>query len=297
MTVDRAPGAEVAPGALLFDFDGLICDTERAGHRAWQEIYGECGLEFPSALWRSMVGRADGEQRAAEHLAERVGGSAEGAQGGAATPAAGASGPSARFPAALQGTAALVARRKALKHELCAREPLRPGVRALLDAARAAGVPAAVVSSAPHAWVAPHLERLGVRGHFVLLATGGMTARNKPHPDLYELALSRLGCDPAHAVAFEDSAIGVRAARAAGVRCVAVPNGVGDPAELAHADAVLTSLADYDLSGHAATRRAQGASRRGAGHRATSHDTPAAETVPPAARSAEHSRTEGTPAA
>ncbi|MFF3455564.1 HAD family hydrolase [Streptomyces sp. NPDC002730] len=213
--------AAAAPGAVLLDFDGLICDTESAGHRAWREIYAECGLEFPDGLWRSMVGRADGERLAAGHLADLIGGG---------------------------DTPALVARRKQRKLDLCRSEPLRPGVRELLDAARDGGVPAVVVSSAPHAWVAPHLDRLGVRDRFAFLVTGDLTDRHKPHPDLYELALSRLGCPPARAEAFEDSAIGVRAARAAGVRCVAVPNAVGDPAELVHADAVLPSLSDYDLN-------------------------------------------------
>jgi putative hydrolase of the HAD superfamily len=209
-----------APEALLFDFDGLICDTERCGYRAWQETYAECGLEFPDALWRSMVGRADGERLAAGHLADLIGG---------------ADAPS------------LVARRKERKVRLCHSEPLRPGVRELLDAAESSAVPAAVVSSAPHAWVAPHLDRLGVRGRFAFLVTGDLTERHKPCPDLYELALRRLGRPGTAVVAFEDSAIGVRAAQAAGVRCVAVPNGAGDPDDLAHADAVLPSLTHYDL--------------------------------------------------
>ncbi|MEU0393660.1 HAD-IA family hydrolase [Streptomyces sp. NPDC006208] len=212
--------ATAAPDALLFDFDGLICDTERCGHLAWQEIYAECGLLFPDQLWRSMVGRADGEALAAGRLAELIGG--------------------ADVPA-------LVARRKERKGRLCRSEPLRPGVRELLDAAEGMGVPAAVVSSAPHAWVAPHLDRLGVRKRFAFLVTGDLAERHKPYPDLYELALRRLGRPGTAVVAFEDSAIGVRAAKAAGLRCVAVPNGAGNPGELAHADVVLPSLTHYDL--------------------------------------------------
>ncbi|MBV7696595.1 HAD family phosphatase [Streptomyces sp. TRM70350] len=213
--------AAVRPRAVLLDFDGLICDTESAGHRAWREIYAACGLRFPESLWHSMVGRADGERLAADDLAARVGGTR---------------------------AATLVADRKERKRQLCDSQPLRPGVRELLDAARARGVQAAVVSSAPHAWVAHHLQRLGVRDRFAALVTGDLAARHKPHPDLYELALRVLDCAPAHAVAFEDSAIGVRAARAAGVRCLAVPNAVGDAAELGHADAVLPSLTHYDLA-------------------------------------------------
>jgi beta-phosphoglucomutase-like phosphatase (HAD superfamily) len=107
---------------------------------------------------------------------------------------------------------------------------------------------AAVVSSSSNAWVAHHLGRLGVRDRFAILVTGDLTSRHKPHADLYELALRSLGCAPGHAVAFEDSSIGVQAACAAGIRCLAVPNAVGDAAELHHADAVLHSLVHYDLA-------------------------------------------------
>ncbi|MFJ2742612.1 HAD family hydrolase [Streptomyces sp. NPDC087440] len=214
------------PQALFFDFDGLICDTESAAHRSWQELYAEHGLSFPDTLWSAMVGRADGEALAANRLAQLLDGA---------------------------DTTALVARRRRRKRELCDAEPLRPGVRALLESARADGVPAAVVSSSPYAWVAPHLDRLEVRHLFAFLVTGDLTERHKPHPDLYESALRGLEGPPSGAVvAFEDSATGVRAARAAGVYCVAVPNGVGSAADLAHADAVLPSLTHYELGTRAA---------------------------------------------
>jgi HAD superfamily hydrolase (TIGR01509 family) len=210
----------VRPEAILLDFDGLICDTERIAHLSWQELYAEHGLEFPDRVWRAMAGRADGERVACADLAGRLG---------------------------VRDVTALAARRRRRKRELCAGEPLRPGVLALLDAAARHRVPAAVVSSSPHDWVGPHLTRLGVLGHFALVINGDMTARHKPHPDLYELALARLGTSARGAVAFEDSAVGVRAAQAAGLRCVAVPSAVADPAELAHADVVLHSLADHEL--------------------------------------------------
>lgn len=211
----------LVPAAVLFDFDGLICDTERAGHRAWQELYAEHGLHFPPALWQSMVGRHGGEHLAVEDLTRSLAGDVD--------------------------AAALAARRRRRKDELCEAEPLRPGVLALLHEAADGGIPAVLVSSASSTWVTGHLERLGVLGRFAFLITGDLTERHKPHPDLYQLALRRLGCRPGDALAFEDSPVGVRAARAAGVPCVAVANAVGDPAELAGADTVLPSLADHTL--------------------------------------------------
>ncbi|GGK22163.1 haloacid dehalogenase [Pilimelia terevasa] len=211
----------MTPRALLFDFDGLVCDTERAAHRSWTDIFAAHGHAFPAALWATMVGRVDGERRAAAHLAALVPG---------------------------LDRAEVLARRRRRKQELCDREPLRPGVRELLAAAAAAGLPAAVVSSAARTWVGPHLERLGIRDDFAFLATGDLTDRHKPLPDLYEIALRDLRCPPGEAVAFEDSVVGVAAAVAAGIRCVAVPNGVGDPAELGAAAVVLTALTEYDLT-------------------------------------------------
>lgn len=212
------------PKALLLDFDGLVCDTERASHRAWKELYAEHALEFPDSVWQAMVGHAEGELLAAADLAGRI---------------------------STIDVQALATRRRRRKRDLCDTEPLRPGVRALLDTAARRSVPAAVVSSSPRDWVVPHLDRLGVRAQFSVVVTGDMTARHKPHPDLYELALARLGLGPRSVVAFEDSAVGVRAARAAGILCVAVANAVVDPADLSHADFVLPSLSDYDIAAQA----------------------------------------------
>ncbi|MBO8195401.1 HAD-IA family hydrolase [Streptomyces oryzae] len=213
------------PGALLFDFDGLLCDTEAAGHRAWCELYAEHGRAFPASTWREMVGREDGELLAVRRL---VGG--DGGEGDAAH------------------AEELLARRRWRKRQLCSREPLRPGAFELLQEAARAGVPAAVVSSGPASWVAGHLERLGVRELFALLVTGDQVRRPKPHPEPYLLALRRLGRGAGEAVAFEDSPVGVRAARAAGVWCVAVDNAAGGPADLSEADAVLDTLADFRLT-------------------------------------------------
>ncbi|MDF4251741.1 HAD-IA family hydrolase [Streptomyces sp. WMMB303] len=236
--VPGAPGrpreGERLPGVVLFDFDGLLCDTEAAGHRAWCELYAEHGRTFPDRTWREMVGREDGELLALRRLLAGEPDQADDAAyaGGGTTARA----------------AELLARRRWRKRELCTREPLRPGARELLQEAARTGVPAAVVSSGPAAWVFGHLERLAVRELFALLVTGDQVRRPKPHPEPYLLALRRLGCRAAEAVAFEDSTVGVRAARAAGVWCVAVDNAAGGPADLSEADVVLDSLADYRLT-------------------------------------------------
>jgi HAD superfamily hydrolase (TIGR01509 family) len=206
--------------ALLLDFDGLICDTERAVRRSWQETYAGLGLVFPGELWRAMVGRSAGEAIALADLGAALG-----------RPV----GPDVRRA------------RLRRKHALCDAEPLRPGVLDLLRAAARHGAAVAVVSSSRRAWVEPHLVRLGVRDHFRAVITGDLTPRHKPAPDLYLLALRRLGVTAAEAVAFEDSPVGVRAARSAGLRCVAVPGTAAGPDELSESDVVLASIGEFRL--------------------------------------------------
>lgn len=200
------------PLALFLDFDGLICDTERAARRSWEETWAEYGRTFPDELWQRMAGRSDGEAIALAALAPALGRPAD---------------------------EKLRNRRTRRKRELSEREPLRPGVRELLDAARTQGIPVAVVSSSSAGWVDGHLSRLQVRDRFAFVLTGDQVVRHKPAPDLYLAALARMGVAAKDALALEDSPVGVRAARAAGVRCVAVPSSDGDAGRLADADAVV----------------------------------------------------------
>ena len=204
--------------AVFFDFDGLICDTERAASRSWEELYAELGLTFPDKIWADMTGRSNGEDTAVADLSRQL-----------------------RRPL----DAALRRRRLRRKHMLAQEEPLRPGVAAMTDAALARGITLAVVSSSPLSWVGPHLSRLGIHDRFSLVVTGDKASRHKPAPDLYQLALERLDTDPTTVVAFEDSPSGVKAARAAGLQCIAVPSSVGSQADLQAADTVLDSLEDY----------------------------------------------------
>lgn len=210
------------PRAVLFDFDGLICDTEHAAFTSWRDLYASFGLEFPPEVWSRLMGRPDGERTGLADLARRLGR------------------PVSR---------AVREDRRRRKRELCDREPLRPGVAAVLDEAARLGLATAVVSSSARAWVEHHLGRLGIETRFTELVTGEQVDRHKPAPDLYVLALRRLGLSAAEALAFEDSATGVRAARAAGVRCVGVPNAVGCAGDLtlAGADTVVPDLTKLDL--------------------------------------------------
>jgi HAD superfamily hydrolase (TIGR01509 family) len=118
---------------------------------------------------------------------------------------------------------------------LVPREPMR-GILDLLDALTGAGVPMAIASTSTSRWVVPAAERLGVRARFATVVTGDDVERRKPAPDVYLEAVRRLGVDPARSIAIEDSAPGIASARAAGLKTVAIPHWLTERHDLSAAD-------------------------------------------------------------
>jgi len=145
-------------------------------------------------------------------------------------------------------TAAVGARRSARKLALLEREQPLPGVSDYLEQGRARGIATAIVSSSSRGWIDAQLTRLGRSEDFDVIVTGDHDReRGKPRPTLYLEALDRLGAAADEAVAFEDSPNGISAAKAAGIFCVAVPNGVTAALDLDAADVVVSSLAELPL--------------------------------------------------
>jgi HAD superfamily hydrolase (TIGR01509 family) len=211
----------VAVRAFLFDFDGLILDTELASRAGWELLYREHGHELPADLWATLVGTTHAPWDPRAHLEELVGEPLE--------------------------WEALNERRYAHEIALIEAEELRPGIEEYLAAARRDGLKRAIVSSSTRPWVDMHLERLEQAvGWDAICTADGDPTRAKPAPTLYLEALELLDVAARDAVAFEDSPHGVRAAKAAGVFCVAIPNEVTRDLGLeeAGADLVLESLAD-----------------------------------------------------
>jgi beta-phosphoglucomutase-like phosphatase (HAD superfamily) len=212
----------VAIRGLLFDFDGLLVDTETPSRLVWEELYSEHGHELPRDQWATLVGTIGAPFDPLGHLEELVGRSLD--------------------------RDALHARRRTREFELIDLEELRPGVERYFADAERLGLCTAVVSSSDDEWIERHLGRLGhLEGLDAIVAANGDTARAKPRPVLYLDALVRLGLEPGEAIAFEDSPNGVTAAKAAGLICVAVPNPITATLALDHADLVLESLADVTL--------------------------------------------------
>lgn len=211
--------AAVGTTALIFDFDGLLMDTESTQLDSWQYEWRRHGLELDVTTFFADHGGDVSELRYAA-LAAAVGPGYD--------------------------RVASHARRVEYRDSLNAELELRPGIQAWLDAAGDHRL--AVASSSPTTWVLPLLEKSGYRSRFEVVACGDEVAAHKPDPAVYLLALRRLGIPAGQAIAFEDSPHGVAAAKAAGLRCVAIPNPHTDPARLTAADLVLASAADRELA-------------------------------------------------
>lgn len=211
--------------ALLFDFDGLILDTETPEFQVWQAIYREYGQELHIEQWGVMVGGfGRGVFDAAAHLVKLVGNGLD--------------------PHALR------ARHKTESDAIVLAQPILPGVMDYLDEARRLGLRLAVASSSPHGWVDAHLTRLGLAPRFdaILCSEDVPPGRTKPHPDLFLKALQALNVHPAQAIVFEDSPNGIQAARAAGIAVVAVPNPITARLGIDGADLTVPSLAEIPLT-------------------------------------------------
>jgi HAD superfamily hydrolase (TIGR01509 family) len=205
--------------AFLFDFDGLIIDTETASRAGWEWLYREHGFELPQEQWATLIGTIGAPWEPMRHLEDLVG--------------------------APLDDEALHERRRAHELSLLETEELRPGILEYLDEAERRGLKRAIVSSSSNRWIDMHLARLErAVGWDAIVAANHDVARAKPRPDLYLEAADVLGVRPDEAIAFEDSPNGVRAARAAGIFCVAIPNEVTRDLGLDEADLVLDSLAD-----------------------------------------------------
>jgi HAD superfamily hydrolase (TIGR01509 family) len=141
-------------------------------------------------------------------------------------------------------------RRRRMQHEmqLLQFETVLPGVEPLLADGKTRGLSLAIASSSDRAWVEGHIDRLGLRPFFEAIVCAEDVQQTKPQPDLYLSAAQRLGVAPGEAIAFEDSLHGVRAAKTAGMFCVAVPNRITRCLSFDEADLVLDSLQGSSLA-------------------------------------------------
>jgi HAD superfamily hydrolase (TIGR01509 family) len=206
--------------ALIFDFDGLIVDTEGPGFRAWSELYESHGCSLPFEKYSACIGTIGGFDLHA-YLEEQSGRTFERSD--------------------------LERACNARWLELMKDQQLLPGVAACVSTARARGLKLAIASSSTQKWVTRNLRRFGLVEQFDAVCTRDFVSAVKPDPALYLLALEKLAVSADEAIAFEDSPPGVLAAKRAGLFCIAIPNALTRGLSLDHADRRLNSLEEFDL--------------------------------------------------
>lgn len=204
--------------AVIFDMDGTLLDTEAAHRQAFRDTGEALGWPMPEALLLSMVGihRDENERMLARTLGPDF--------------------PLDRFYADSDAL---------FEAAVDAGIGLRPGAELVLEHLAQSAIPMALATSTAAPYAQQRLERTGLARYFDVVVTRSDVERPKPHPQPYLLAARRLGADPAHCVAVEDSYAGVRSAAAAGMATVMVPDLLPPTDELALAcAAVLPSLTD-----------------------------------------------------
>jgi HAD superfamily hydrolase (TIGR01509 family) len=187
--------------ALIFDFDGLILDTETPEVLVWQSIYKDHGFELPVDEWEKTIGGYGVSNfDAAEYLSLLSSGQLDIA--------------SLRICYRKEADAIIHA------------NPVLPGVLNMIEETKRSGLQVAIGSSSPHSWVDTHVKRLGIFEYFdrIICADDVPPGRTKPNPDIYLKALEQLNVKNDAAVVFEDSPNGVLAAQRAEIFVVAVPN-------------------------------------------------------------------------
>jgi putative hydrolase of the HAD superfamily len=207
--------------ALIFDFDGLILDTETAVYEGWRELYASHGHPLALETWAQCVGSDFGAydpEADLEKLLSRK----------------------------LHWHPLHEQRRLTVQRHLEQAEAM-PGVRARLHEARELGVPCSVASSSPHEWVDRWLSHLELREFFQNVTCLDDTGKAKPDPSLFQHAAMKLQAAPESVVIFEDSLNGLRAAHAAEMRCVVVPCAVTQHLKFDAAWRQLKSLEEVSL--------------------------------------------------
>lgn len=225
--------SEMTLRALIFDVDGTLAETEEAHRAAFNETFAEAGLPWAwdRETYRNLLKTTGGKERMRAHI-DSLGDSA---------------------PAMSDDRIAALHRAKTLRYAAnvaAGRAPLRPGVAALIGAARAAGLKLAIATTTSR----PNVEALARAAFgreageiFDVMACGDEVKRKKPAPDVYLLALDRLGLDAADCLAFEDSRNGLLAAKGAGLAVVVTPGVYTDDEDFSEADILLPDLSGFRL--------------------------------------------------
>jgi HAD superfamily hydrolase (TIGR01509 family) len=207
--------------ALIFDFDGLILETEEPIYQSWQEIYREYGCELSFEYWSSIIGTSDFASSPITNLEKQVG-----------------------IPILRDE---ITKKQHEREMELVLQKPVLPGVEEYLTRAHELKMGIGLASSSTCEWVTGHLKRLDLLHYFDSIKGSDDVEKTKPDPALYNAVINELGVKAGEAIVFEDSPKGIQAAKSAGLFCVVVPNALTRKLPLDNADMILESLNDLSL--------------------------------------------------
>lgn len=219
--------------AILFDQDGVLIDTERDGHRvAFNQAFQEFGypVEWGIDEYHELLQVPGGKERMKHYLHTK------------------GFGVQVRPEEEEEFILKLHKRKTTIFIELLesGKLPLRPGIHRCLREAMDEGLKIGVCTTASERTTRAIADQLLPDIHFDLILAGDVVARKKPDPEIYQLALQRLGLQPAECLVVEDSHNGLRAAKGAGLRVVVTTNPYTENEDLQEADIIVTCLGDPD---------------------------------------------------
>jgi len=218
--------------AIVFDFDGLILDTETPEYESFQAMYNDHGAQLPIDIWGRCIGTDGSAFEPYDFLEQCIGKPFDREQ-------------------------ARLLRRERFAERMYQQVP-RPGVADYLKRGKALNLGIGLASSSTRAWVTGYLKQHGLTDSFRHIRTRDDVAKVKPDPELYLQVLHELGVQPHEAVAFEDSPNGALAAKRAGMHCVIVPNPITSMLSFGEFDLRLDSMEQMTLDAvleHIAMRR------------------------------------------
>ena len=207
--------------AIIFDFDGTVIDTETAWYIAFRDAYKEHGVDLTLEMYSLCIGTSLQAFNPYEYLVVNL-----------------------HLPIDLDSFRQSVHERHAT---LMDAEKMRPGIMDYLNSARAKRLKIALASSSKLDWVEKFLEKLQIREYFDCIRTANDVEHVKPDPELYLQTLQCLGVTADEAIAIEDSPNGAKAAVAAGVHCVVVPNTITKLLEFERFSQMANSLTEIDF--------------------------------------------------
>lgn len=208
--------------SIIFDFDGLIIDTESAAIESWKALYLEHGVDFPHEEFSSLIGTSHATFDPLGYLVERCGGNCNAEE-------------------------IWKEQRRYVLDDLITLKPL-PGIEQLLSNAKSAKIPIGLSSSSTHSWVESNLHRLDLLKYFKVITCSDDVELTKPDPALYRLSVEKLGANPKLSIALEDSNHGVIAAKRAGLKVVAIPNRITSKMDFSQADLQVSSAQDISIN-------------------------------------------------